>query len=76
LDAEFVVRLAIDTEAVLGYYPDSIEKFLGLPVRLQPSGYGNRLITEEGWITVPDHALIETRSGVLPLSTSKVLTYS
>jgi hypothetical protein len=59
LDAKFVVQLAIDTEAVLGYYPNSIEQFLGLPIRLRPSGYGNRLITEEGWIAVADPAPIE-----------------
>lgn len=76
LDVEFVVRLAIDTEAVLGYYPDSLEKFLGLPIRLRPSGYGNRLITEEGWIAVPDHALIDIRPVALPVSISKLLTYS
>jgi len=76
LDAEFVIRLAIDTEAVLGYYPDSIEKFLGLPIRLRPSSYGNRLITEEGSIAVPDHTLIDIRPVTSPVSSSKPLTYS
>jgi hypothetical protein len=76
LDAEFVVRLAIDIEAVLGYYPDSIEKFLGLPIRLLPSGHGNRLITEEGWMAVPDHALIDIRPVASPVSISKLLTHS
>jgi hypothetical protein len=76
LEADFVVRLAIDTEAVLGYYPDAIERFLGLPIRLLPLGYGNRLITDEGWIAVPDPAPIDNRPVASPASASKLLSYS
>ena len=51
-EGSFVNLLAADTWHVLGYRPDRIERFLGLPVQVCSPGEGNRLVTENGWIII------------------------
>lgn len=50
----FVELIQLDTHLVLGYKPDRVDIFMGLPITTCPSGTQNRLITTTGSIAIPD----------------------
>lgn len=52
LRLEFVELLQRDTYLVLGYKPEKVDSFLGLPIIICPAGSPDQLITETGSMTV------------------------
>ena len=51
----FIDLIKRDTYLVLGYEPEKVESFLGLPILICAAGSQNRLVTATGSMAIPEN---------------------